>query len=180
MELSKILGLRPKLQNAESIAAAISQAEALQAQAISREAELKASRGALLISGNAKEVEAGERELAEVRAEAERLGVMVEALKPKLLQAQKEEKSAAFRKKLAEADRLAAEFVELWTTRYPGLEAEIQAMRTKARETNEMLRDLSEEFNASMDLQIEHGDIGKKLMPCFQRLDPNKYSPVWQ
>lgn len=126
MELSKLLGLRPKQQTAEAISTAIGKAEQEQARAQGRIEALQAGRGALLLTGDAKAVEAGERDLADARAEVERLGVMIEALKPQLSAATLQEKGAAFKAKLALAEKHAAQFVEWWTSRYPALAQEIR------------------------------------------------------
>jgi hypothetical protein len=171
MELTKLLGLRPKLQTAESIAAAIAQAETLHGQAVAREAELKAGRGALLLDGSAKEVDAGERELAEVRAEAERLGVMIEALKPKLEHAKLQEKAAAFRKKVEQLEKDAAQFVAWWTSRYPELANEIREGLLIEERAEQALRKLSSELSADPKLsEVVGGALPKRP---FNRLNPD-------
>lgn len=169
MDITKLLGLRPKLQTAEAIAAAIAQAEALHSQAVAREAELKAGRGALLVNGNAKEVEDGERELADVRAELERLSVMIEALKPQLQQVQKQEKVAAFRKKLDEANKIADELAGIWKVRYPILNSEISSMQQKITAANQQLRDLRMRLAEDPEMTKEIGNYGRQFDDCYER-----------
>lgn len=174
MDISKLLGLRPKAPTSESIAAAISQAEALQAEAVAREAELKAGRGALLISGNAREVEAGERELAEVRAEMERLGVMIEALKPQLVTFQKQEKLAAWRKKVEDANKRADEIAAVFAVRQPVLSRELDELHTRMREVSDDLRALSMRLHEDPEMRLEVGNYGTQLENAYERVNRKK------
>ena len=174
MDISKLLGLRPKVQTAESIAAAIAQAEAQQAQAVAREAELKAGRGALLVSGSAKEVEAGERELAEVRGEMERLAVMIEALKPQLVTFQKQEKVADWRKKVEDANNRADEIAAIFAARFPILEKEMNGLHSKMREVGEEIRELRFRLAGDPEMTREIGNYGTLLDDCYERVNRKK------
>jgi hypothetical protein len=144
MDITKLLGLRPKMQTSEAIGAAITQAEAERAEALTRIDELTAGRGALLLTGDEKAVEAGERELAELRAQAERLGVMVEALKPTLRQAKMQEKVAEIRALSEEAEKDTAAFTAWWQKRYAGLAQELRDGLLLERKAEQTLRQLGE------------------------------------
>ncbi|MCR0980634.1 hypothetical protein [Roseomonas populi] len=126
MDIKKLLGMRPKEQTAAAIRAAITNAEQGKAAALARAAELEGGRGKLLLTGDAKEVEASERELTEARMEAERCDVMAQALQAPLAEAVLREKAAEF----ADLERQAAQqvegFVTWWRSRYGELASEIR------------------------------------------------------
>ncbi|WP_426958337.1 hypothetical protein [Muricoccus radiodurans] len=126
MDLKKLLGMRPKGQTAADIHSAIAQAEAGKASALARAAELEAERGNLLLTGDIKAVETGERELAEARAEAERCTVMAEALRAPLAEAVLRERAAEIVALHQRAEQASEEFATWWRTKYGALATEIR------------------------------------------------------
>lgn len=139
MDLKKLLGLRPTEATSANIRDAIARAEQGQVAALDRVRELEAGRGTLLLSGDARAVEAGERELTEARMEAERCGVMAKALHPSLTEAQTREKAAEILALHARAEREGDEFARWWRDKYPLLAAEIHEALMKERSANEVI-----------------------------------------
>ncbi|MBB5695521.1 ATP synthase subunit B family protein [Muricoccus pecuniae] len=126
MDIKKLLGLRPKAQTAEAIRAAIAAAEEGRSAALVRIAELEAGRGNLLLNGEVRAVENGERDLAEARAEAERCEVVATALRPTLEQAINREKAEEMARLRDEVVSLSAAFVTFWREKYPALATQIR------------------------------------------------------
>lgn len=125
MDLKKILGLRPKNETTAAIREAIARAEEDRQAALARIGELEANRGALLLSGDHRTIEAAERDLAEKRMEAERCAIMAEALRPTLATAQQREKVAEIVDLERRASQEVEAFVTWWRTRYADLAAQM-------------------------------------------------------
>jgi hypothetical protein len=143
MDIKKLLGLRPKEENAAAIAAAIASAEAAQAEALSRAEQLKAGRGQLLLTGDAGAVEAGERELAEVQMEADRCGEMAAALRQPLAQARTREKVEEIKALNERAGQDVSASISWWREEYPGLVAKLRAGVALEQRAMETLAELS-------------------------------------
>jgi hypothetical protein len=125
MDVKKLLGMRPKTQSAADIQAAILRAQEGQRAALRRATEIEKGRGLLLLNGDPAAVEAGERELVESRAEAERYALLASTLEAPLRAAQTKERAAKIQATAKEAQTLVDAFVEFWRTRYPGLAAQL-------------------------------------------------------
>jgi hypothetical protein len=134
MDLKKLLGLRPKTDTAEAIGNAIAMAEAERAAALTRITELENGRGNLILTGDVQAMEAGERALANARAEAEQLGVMAAALKPQLAEAQTREKTAEIAEAAKAAEQQVQQFLTWWHERYPGIADQLLAGAKMERE----------------------------------------------
>jgi hypothetical protein len=126
MDIKKLLGVRPKSESAADISAAIERAREAAASARQRASEIEAVRGTLLLNGDLNAVTAGEKDLVEARAEAERFDLLAVTLQPRLEEARTKEKAAEIVAVYDEAQRQTAAFVEFWRKQYPALAAKIR------------------------------------------------------
>jgi hypothetical protein len=126
MDVKKLLGMRPKTQSAADISTAIEKAREAAATARRRVSEFEAVRGTLLLNGDMNAVTAGERELVEARADAERFDLLAETLQVPLQEARTKEKASEIVALYDEAQRMSAAFVEFWRKQYPALATKIR------------------------------------------------------
>lgn len=123
MDLKKLLGLRPKTDSVEEVAAALDRARAALAKAREDEAVLLGGRADLLLAGDAAAVSTGEADLARVRVDIERAEAMLKALEGKLAEAQRAARIGQLRAKIAEATTKAERAKHALAVRYPELAA---------------------------------------------------------
>lgn len=139
MNLRQIIGLRPKTQDVTAIRAALAGAEEAQATALATLATLEAGRAAILLEGDAATFEKSERDIATTRGDAERAGIMVDALRDRLHTAERDSVLRNVRASVAEAHAASEKFLAFMRDEYPRLAERIaQGMRMEeqANEAN--------------------------------------------
>lgn len=118
MKFADVLALRPAANDSASILAAIEKAEAAARAAISRAHELERQRTASLLTATDAEMEAAEREAAEARRGAERIGALLNEMQTALEAARRREAVEAVREQIEQANKLGEDFVAAWKAKY--------------------------------------------------------------
>jgi hypothetical protein len=142
VDFTKLIGLRPKKQTAETIKASILRVEEELQIAADRIAELEENRGQLFLKGEAKTIEAAEQEMASLKAERERMQAMVIAMRPLLKEMALQERAAEISKLHKDAEAKASSFVSFWQNRYATLAAELRDAFRLEQEAEEAISKL--------------------------------------
>jgi hypothetical protein len=119
MKLNEILALRPAADDSASIRASIEQVEAARAKAINRMGTIERDMRASLLSATDAHMERAEREAAEAKRAADRLGMLLDELRPALAAALAREDAAAAAGRREAALALDTAFLALWRENLP-------------------------------------------------------------
>jgi hypothetical protein len=149
MNLTALLGLKPKEETVSELRASLARLEAAHGMAQQRARQLEEARGAVLLDGTAEDIAKHEAELRDVREEAERLAAMLPALPGRIAEAEARDLAAQLDTEAAEAERIAAEAARLVPEYERAAEA---ALRLAARLNAETARVV-----ANNRRQREHG-----------------------
>lgn len=118
--IEKILGIRPKNNDAASLRKAMKRTDENLALVKTRIAELERNRGALMLRGTAAEMKTGEDDLAAARLDADRLDSLRKMLEVELPAAEQREFIEGLKREIEDAKALRAEFVRRWRKDYAG------------------------------------------------------------
>lgn len=173
MDLKRLLGLRPKGETADDIAAALGRARAEEAAALVRAEDLTRRRADVLLGGSESEVTAAEAQLSEARADAERAGIVAAALAGKLAKVQLAAKVESVAAAVAKANELAAEAERVIRDVYPVLAErmvrEVLLIEQQAIDARKVATDALRAAERDVQLGAEVGSL-KLSPPPFQAI----------
>lgn len=127
LDIRKILRLRPKTESIVDITEAIAGAEAANAAALARIAEIEAGRPALLAGGSEAQILACETELAALQAEASQMQALATGLAPRLQAATHKQQVEQLRALADEANATTKRFTDFMAGDYADLAMRIAA-----------------------------------------------------
>ena len=178
VQIQKIVDLRPKSDRSTDISESLHRVAEEREKATAVLDGIKAIRGATLVSGTAKEIEAQDKAVGDLTRYIEDLDVFSQAVAPQLPEARKREKIAALRAQIAEIgrDEKVTAFVEAFgeyahhaqaIARIMELEKEAQAATELERVVRRQLEALGEE---SGQLQAPYQQVTGGPLKLFKTL----------